>query len=108
MIKKDLSMSTRKHAKKFLRTAIKQDLSLDYTILGVLENEIIATSHSNTGSLKTAIKEEWNKMSEEFILKVCKPFQRRVDTIIEKKKNGGHIELIYCLMFVFLFCCLWF
>ena len=39
----------------------------------------------------TAIEEEWNKMSEEFILKVCKSFQRCVDSIIEKK-NGGHDE----------------
>ena len=29
-------------------------------------------------------------MSEEFILKLCKSFQRCVDAIIEK--NGGHIE----------------
>ena len=29
-------------------------------------------------------------MSEEFISKACKSFQRRVDTIIEKK--NGHIE----------------
>ena len=41
---------------------------------------------SNIDSLKTAIEEEWNKMSKEFILKVCKSFQKRVDTIIEKKK----------------------
>ena len=40
----------------------------------------------NIGLLKTDIEEEWNKMSDEFILKVCKSFQRRVDT------NGGHIE----------------
>ena len=44
----------------------------------------------STGSLKTAIEEEWNKMSEEFILKACKSFQWHVDTRIEK--NGGHIE----------------
>ena len=42
------------------------------------------------GSFKTAIEEEQNKMSEEFILKACESFQRRVDTIIEK--NGSHIE----------------
>ena len=30
--------------------------------------------------------QEWNKMSEEFILKACKSFWRRVDIIIEKKK----------------------
>ena len=50
-----------------------------------------ATSHPNIGSLKTAIEEGWNKMSEEFILKACKSFPRRIDTIIEKKK-GSHIE----------------
>ena len=37
---------------------------LDYFILGVLENKTNETSHSNTGSLKTAIEEEWNKMSD--------------------------------------------
>ena len=37
----------------------------------------------------TAIEEEWNKISEEFILKIAKSFRKRVDTIIEK--NGGYI-----------------
>ena len=52
-----------------------------------------ATSHPNIGSLKNAIEEEWNKMSEKFILKACKSFRRGVDTIIDKKKkkNNGHI-----------------
>ena len=63
---------------------------LDYAIWRILENKTNATSHPNIGSLKTAIEEEWNKMSKEFILKACKSFQRRVDTITEK--NGGHIE----------------
>ena len=94
-------MSVRKHAnelkvhEKTLRTAIKQDLSpdrnpLDYAIWSILENKTNATSHPNIGSLKTPIEEEWNKMSEEFILNTCKSFQRCVDTIIEKK--SGHIE----------------
>ena len=43
---------------------------LDYAKWGVLENKTNATLHQNIGSLKTAIEEEWNKMSEEFILKV--------------------------------------
>ena len=30
-----------------------------------------ATSHPNIDSLKTATEKEWNKMPEEFILKVC-------------------------------------
>ena len=37
--------------------------ALDYAICGVLENKTNATSHPNNGSLKTAIEEEWNKMS---------------------------------------------
>ena len=53
----------------------------------VLENKTNATSHPNIGSLKTAIEEEWNKMSEKFILKACKSFRMRVDSIIEKRKK---------------------
>ena len=58
--------------------------SLDYAIWSVLEIKTNATSHRNIGSLKTVIGEEMNKMSEEFILKACKSFQRHLDTIIEK------------------------
>ena len=58
---------------------------LAYTIWGILENNTNATSHPNIGSLKTAIEEEWNEMSEEFILKACNLFWRHVDIIIEKK-----------------------
>ena len=47
---------------------------LDYAKWGILENKKNATSHPNIGSLKTAIKEKWNKMSEEFILKAYKSF----------------------------------
>ena len=31
-----------------------------------------------------SIEEKWNNISEQFILKVCESFRRRVDTIIEK------------------------
>ena len=59
--------------------AIKEDLSsdhnpFDYVLWDLFENKTNATSHSNIGLLKTAIEEEWNKMSGEFILKVCKSF----------------------------------
>ena len=64
---------------KSVRTAIKEDLGLgrnplDYAVWGVLENKANTISHQNIGSLKTVIEEESNKMSEEFILKACKPF----------------------------------
>ena len=80
---------------KTMRTAIKQDLSpdlnsLDYAKWGILKNKTNATSNSNFGSLKTAIEEKGNKMSEEFILKACKSFWRRVDTIIFE--NDGHVK----------------
>ena len=75
----DPTTSIRKHAnelkvcKRTVRTAIEQDLSpdripLDYAIWDILEDK--TTSHPNIGLLKTASEEEWNKMSEEFILKV--------------------------------------
>ena len=62
--------------------------------------------NTNSHPNKTAIEEEWNKMSEEFTLKACKSFQRRVNTIIEK--NGGHIKYIYSFVSIFLLCCLFF
>ena len=93
-IKKNPTTSIRKHANEFwvhektVRTAIKQglnlDLNSDHAIWGVLENKTNRTSHPNIDSLKTVIEEEWNKISEEFILKACKSFWRGVDTIIEK------------------------
>ena len=79
-IKKDSITSIRKHTndlkvlKKPVRTTIKQDLSLDlnlldYAIWSVLENKTSATYHPNFRLLKTVIEKEWNKISEEFILK---------------------------------------
>ena len=70
---------------------------LDYAVWGVLENKTNAISHPNIGSLKTGIEKEWNKMSDEFIMKACKSFWRLVDTIIEK--NDGHIEFFFAYIF---------
>ena len=79
----------------------------DYSIWGVLENKTNVTSRPNTRSLKIVFEEELNKMSEEFILKACKLFQRRVDTIIEIKKKvailGKFLVLCLCSYFVVVF-----
>ena len=76
---KDLTASIRKHTnelkvhKKTVKKAIKRELStdltpsLDYVINDVLENKTNATFHPNICTLKTAIEEKWNKMSEESI-----------------------------------------
>ena len=69
--------------------------------MDVLEKKTKTTSHPNIGLLKTVIVEQWNKMSEEFILKASKSFRRHVDTITEK--NGGHKEQIYSFVSVFFF-----
>ena len=39
--------------------------------MSIIKNKTNATSHPNIGLLKTAIEEEWKKMSEEFISKAC-------------------------------------
>ena len=57
---------------------------------GFLENNTNPNSNRNISLVKTSNEDEWNKMSEEFILKAFKSFRRRVDTIIEK--HDGHIE----------------
>ena len=85
MIKKGPTTSIRKHANEFeihektVRTAITQDLNpdlntIDFAIWDVLENKTNATSLLDIGLLKTAIKEEWNKMSDDFFLKAGKSF----------------------------------
>ena len=63
----------------------------------ILESKTNATSHLNIGSLKTAIEEGWNKMSEDFILKTYKLSQRCVDTIIEKITTKLNKFTILCL-----------
>ena len=73
-----MQMNLKVH-QKTVRTAIKQNFSLDldsinYALWDVLENKANETSHPNIGSLKTAIEEEWNKTPEEFISKLCKSF----------------------------------
>ena len=89
---------------KTVRTAIKQDLSpdqnsLDYVIMDDLENKTNATS-PNIGLLKITIEKESNKMSEEFNLKAWKSFQRRVDTMIKKKKKKKAILSKFTALFL--------
>ena len=62
---------------------------LDYATWGVLEKRLNATSPPNIGLLKTAIEEEWNKISEE-----C--FEGALIQWLEKN----------CVVFIFLFCSL--
>ncbi|XP_014772885.1 uncharacterized protein LOC106871098 [Octopus bimaculoides] len=63
---------------------------LDYAIWGVLEHAINRTSHSNVDSLKDTIKEEWEKLSPEYLRNTCTSFRKRVKAVIEQE--GGHRE----------------
>ena len=92
--------------------AIKQDSSpdhkpFDYTMWNVFENKTNATTHPNIGPLKTGIEEEWNKISEDFILKTCTSFQRRVDTIILNKMvaimNNFSVSCLFSYFVVYFF-----
>ena len=77
--------------KKLWRQQLKTRFRpFDFAIWDVLENKTNTTADPNIGLLKHAIEEEWNKMSEEFILKEFESSQSHVDTII--LKNGGYIE----------------
>ena len=97
-----------------MRREIKQDLSPDHNVFdnviwGVLENKTNATSHPNIGSLKTVFGEEWNKISEELILKASKSFRRSVRKIIAKNKtkqnNNKKMMAILSKFTVFIFVC---
>ena len=112
VIKKDPTTGIRKHANKLkvhektVRKTIKQDLSqdlnfLDHATWGIFEKKTNATSHQNIGLLKTTTEEEWNKITEEFILKSCKSFQKRVDTIIQKMVAILSIFTVLCLFSYF-------
>ena len=73
---------------------------------GRLENKTNATSHPNIDSLKAAIEDEGNKMSEKFILKACKLFRKRVNTITKKWRPYLGKFTVFCLSsyFVAVFC----
>ena len=95
---------------KIVSITIKQNLSpdinpLDCAIWGILENKTNATSYQNIGLIKTTIKEEWNKMSEESILKSYKLFRSRFDTVIEKKMVAMLNKFTFsCLSSYFIAC----
>ena len=113
MIKKDPTMSRRKHTNelkvydKTVITAIKEDLSPNLNpwlrYMGGFRKQTNATSYQNIGSLNIFIDEERNKISEEFSLKTCKLFRRCVDTLIEKKNGGSYwVNLLFCVYLLIL------
>ena len=88
-----------------MRTAIKQHSSpdlnpLDDAIWDVFKNKTNATSHPNIGSLKTAIVEELNKMSEKYNLQASKLFRSHVNNW--KKIWSYFVNLLFCVCLIIL------
>lgn len=66
---------------------------LDYGIWGVMEREACATHHNSLETLKASITEAWDNLSDEFVVKTCRSFRRRLEMVVEA--DGGYIEKNY-------------
>ena len=63
---------------------------LDYSIWGILEAKVCSKSYNNIESLKQAIKEEWDKIRQEFVRTSIEKFPQKLDACI--RANGAHFE----------------
>ena len=64
---------------------------MDYGIWGAVERKACSTPHASVDALKAAVEKEWTDMSVDFVVKTCKAFRPRIETMLEA--NGGHFEL---------------
>ena len=78
---------------------LHQAQTLNPMITLYLENQTNAAYHLNIGSLKTAIEEEWNKTSEEFISKACWYNNWKKVAILSKFTVFETLFLRCCLFF---------
>ena len=62
---------------------------LDFSVWWHVESKACAARHPNVEALKSTVNKVWADMSEEYLIKVCKDFRRRLEAVIEA--NGGHI-----------------
>jgi hypothetical protein len=47
---------------------------LDFAIWDVLQAKVPATTHADLGALRLSIAVEWDRLSPEYICKICCPF----------------------------------
>ncbi len=55
---------------------------LDYHVWHTVEDRACSTYHSNVEALKVADKREWNNMSGDMLVHVCRRFRSRVERCI--------------------------
>lgn len=64
--------------------------SLDYGVLGAIEQKAYANPYRNVDSLKAAVKQEWALMSEDFLKRTCRAIRPRIEAMLAVK--GGHLK----------------
>ena len=63
---------------------------LDFAFWPHVEYRACRVRHPNINALKTSVDKEWNEMGEEYVIKVCIDFRKRLEAIIAA--DGGYIE----------------
>eukprot|EP00096_Caligus_rogercresseyi_P015643 TRINITY_DN8118_c0_g1_i2.p1 TRINITY_DN8118_c0_g1~~TRINITY_DN8118_c0_g1_i2.p1 ORF type:complete len:163 (+),score=37.01 TRINITY_DN8118_c0_g1_i2:301-789(+) len=63
---------------------------LDYSFWVQVESKAYTARHPNVEALKTAVDEEWNRMTTDYIKRTCSTFRKRIEAIIAA--DGGYIE----------------
>ncbi|QQP49269.1 Putative transposable element, partial [Caligus rogercresseyi] len=79
------------HTAKVTQEFLSPDANpLDYSFWVQVESKACTVRHPNVEALKTAVDEEWNKMTTDYIKRTCSTFRKRIEAIIAA--NGGYIE----------------
>jgi inhibitor of nuclear factor kappa-B kinase subunit alpha len=57
---------------------------LDYSIWGVVEAKACRTSHASVAALKCSISKVWKAMTRDYLIKTCRAFRTRLETVVER------------------------
>jgi len=63
---------------------------LDFSIWANIQSKACNCQHPNLDSLKAAVEEHWNNMSDDYITKVCSKFRPRIEAVIAAE--GSYID----------------
>jgi hypothetical protein len=63
---------------------------LDFSVWSVLQEKVLAMTHTSLVALRQSITREWNRMSPAYVLRTCRSFRRCLQSVVAK--NGGYIE----------------
>lgn len=63
---------------------------LDYSVWRFMKAKACANRHSNTTALKRTITRAWREMDSEYVIRTCRSFRKRIETVIAN--NGNPID----------------